>query len=230
LDYEEKTDRGDSKAASSSWQDIEAGGDTAGGESTRTNKSSEDYEEVTDRDDSRATSSSGQDIAPAGEDAVAGAVGPVQNFKESEASARIARILEEDSHFESAFSSFPEKLMTLLDEERVKAHMWWLPDGDAFCMRPENFAEYVLDLHFQGTKFESFTRKLNRWYAWGWLFLFPARLLVLRSYLLQYLQPVVIFALSFHLAGASDECLVILYVTNMAAAALVTQTVESVSF
>lgn len=41
--------------------------------------------------------------------------------------------------------------------------MWWLPDGDSFCLIPVVFAEKVLDKHFQGTKFESFTRKLNRW-------------------------------------------------------------------
>lgn len=41
--------------------------------------------------------------------------------------------------------------------------MWWLPDGDSFCLIPVVFAENVLDKHFQGTKFESFTRKLNRW-------------------------------------------------------------------
>jgi hypothetical protein len=58
---------------------------------------------------------------------------------------------------------FPEKLMALLDGADVNDAMWWLPDGDAFCLIPVIFAERVLDKYFQGTKFESFTRKLNRW-------------------------------------------------------------------
>ena len=67
--------------------------------------------------------------------------------------------------FESGLMTFPEKLMMLLDGNCAKEAMWWLPDGDAFCFIPNVFAEQVLDKHFQGTKFESFTRKLNRWYV-----------------------------------------------------------------
>ena len=77
--------------------------------------------------------------------------------------AETAKILEEDSKYESGFMSFPEKLMTLLDGDEVNECMWWLKDGDSFCLIPLSFAEKVLDKHFQGTKFESFTRKLNRW-------------------------------------------------------------------
>jgi HSF-type DNA-binding len=64
---------------------------------------------------------------------------------------------------ESCLTTFPENLMSLLDGDYVKDIMWWLPDGDAFCFIPEDFAANVLDKYFQGTKFESFTRKLNRW-------------------------------------------------------------------
>ena len=64
---------------------------------------------------------------------------------------------------DSGLLPFPEKLMALLDGEEVSEAMWWLPDGDAFCLIPSAFAEKVLDMHFSGTKFESFTRKLNRW-------------------------------------------------------------------
>lgn len=78
------------------------------------------------------------------------------------AAARIALALEEDLQFESGCISFPEKLMTLLNGSDVKDSMWWLPDGDAFCLAPANFDD-VLDKYFQGTKLESFTRKLNRW-------------------------------------------------------------------
>lgn len=66
---------------------------------------------------------------------------------------------------DSGLLPFPEKLMALLDGNKVSDAMWWLPDGDAFCLIPVVFAEKVLDRHFQGTKFESFTRKLNRWYV-----------------------------------------------------------------
>ena len=60
---------------------------------------------------------------------------------------------------------FPENLMSLLDNGVVSDIIRWLPDGDAFCLKPALFAERVLDKYFQGTKFESFTRKLNRWYV-----------------------------------------------------------------
>lgn len=68
-------------------------------------------------------------------------------------------------HMNSGLLPFPEKLMSLLDGGKVPDAMWWLPDGDAFCLIPVVFAERVLDKYFQGTKFESFTRKLNRWYV-----------------------------------------------------------------
>lgn len=65
--------------------------------------------------------------------------------------------------YEKTNVSFPERLMDLLNHgEGIKEHMWWLEDGEAFAVVPEGF-EAVLDKYFQGTKFESFTRKLNRW-------------------------------------------------------------------
>lgn len=79
------------------------------------------------------------------------------------AAARSALMMQEDLLYDSGFTTFPEKLMTLLDSGEVKDKMWWLSDGDAFCFIPDNFAETVLAQHFQGTKLESFTRKLNRW-------------------------------------------------------------------
>lgn len=62
---------------------------------------------------------------------------------------------------DSGLLPFPEKLMALLDGNQVSDAMWWLPDGDAFCLIPSIFAEKVLDQHFSGTKFESFTRKVS---------------------------------------------------------------------
>lgn len=58
---------------------------------------------------------------------------------------------------------FPGKLMDLLDSGVASDAMWWHDNGDCFCVVPKLFAEKVLDKYFQGTKFESFTRKLNRW-------------------------------------------------------------------
>jgi len=63
---------------------------------------------------------------------------------------------------EGGLLTFPEKLISLLNEGQVSDSMWWLPDGDAFCLQPQRFSEKVLEPHFR-CKFESFTRKLNRW-------------------------------------------------------------------
>lgn len=64
---------------------------------------------------------------------------------------------------EKAHFSFPERLFELLEEEKEKDALWWLSDGDAFAIVPKVFPDQVLNKYFQGTKFESFTRKLNRW-------------------------------------------------------------------
>ena len=69
----------------------------------------------------------------------------------------------DEEQLERTHKTFPEKLMELLDEETVKESLWWLDGGDAFAIVPKAFPEKVLNDHFQGTKFESFTRKLNRW-------------------------------------------------------------------
>lgn len=81
----------------------------------------------------------------------------------SAAAVRAAFLMEEDLQLDAGFTTFPEKLMRLLDSEEAKDRMWWLPDGDGFAFRPDNFAETVLAQHFGGTRLESFTRKLNRY-------------------------------------------------------------------
>jgi HSF-type DNA-binding len=63
--------------------------------------------------------------------------------------------------------SFPERLMELLQSGQVNKAMDWLPDGHAFYIAPKMFFNVVLEKHFHGTKYESFTRKLNRWYVNG---------------------------------------------------------------
>jgi HSF-type DNA-binding len=59
--------------------------------------------------------------------------------------------------------TFPEKLMELLNNEEHRECMSWLPNGNAFALQPTMFTKEILPKHFEGTKFESFTRKLNRW-------------------------------------------------------------------
>jgi hypothetical protein len=59
--------------------------------------------------------------------------------------------------------TFPEKLMELLNNEDYRESMSWLPNGNAFALQPTMFTKEILPKHFEGTKFESFTRKLNRW-------------------------------------------------------------------
>lgn len=66
--------------------------------------------------------------------------------------------------FEKMQFTFPERLLDLLESGSVESAMRWLPPrGEAFCVVPKVFYDVVLLCHFQGTKFESFTRKLNRW-------------------------------------------------------------------
>jgi hypothetical protein len=62
-----------------------------------------------------------------------------------------------------SFATFPEKLMAVLEDREVGDTIQWNSQGDAFGIVPETFNGQVLKKHFQGTKFESFTRKLNRW-------------------------------------------------------------------
>jgi HSF-type DNA-binding len=73
--------------------------------------------------------------------------------------------IDELVDFERMQFTFPERLMDLLQSGSVEAAMRWLPRGEAFAVVPKIFYDVVLLCHFQGTKFESFTRKLNRWYV-----------------------------------------------------------------
>jgi len=59
--------------------------------------------------------------------------------------------------------TFPEKLMELLNTKNCQDAMCWLPNGNGFALHPTSFMKKILPKHFEGTKFESFTRKLNRW-------------------------------------------------------------------
>ena len=74
---------------------------------------------------------------------------------------------EPRSDYEKALMpcNFPERLMDLLEKKVAEDAMWFLPGSDAIAIKPKLFSEKVLNKYFQGTKFESFQRKLYRWYV-----------------------------------------------------------------
>ena len=59
--------------------------------------------------------------------------------------------------------TFPEKLMDLLNREESRDGLSWFPGGKSFAIHRVPFLKKILPKHFESTKFESFTRKLNRW-------------------------------------------------------------------
>lgn len=60
--------------------------------------------------------------------------------------------------------NFPGRLMRVLQSEVAPESIFWLPAGDKFAMHTETVEE-VLVGHFQGAKWMSFTRTLNKWYV-----------------------------------------------------------------
>ena len=58
--------------------------------------------------------------------------------------------------------NFPGKLMDLLQRKDKPEGIYWLPEGTMFAMQTQQM-EAVLVKHFQGAKFMSFTRTLNKW-------------------------------------------------------------------
>jgi hypothetical protein len=60
---------------------------------------------------------------------------------------------------------FPQRLMSILADERNSDAICWLPHGRAFIVRNRKvFAEKVMPRFFpRKSKYSSFTRKLNRW-------------------------------------------------------------------
>lgn len=74
--------------------------------------------------------------------------------------------LHEASHEEDPNKplAFPRKLMALLQQEKAPDGIYWLPSGDVFAMQTDKM-EDVLNKNFQGTKFMSFTRTLNKWWV-----------------------------------------------------------------
>lgn len=60
---------------------------------------------------------------------------------------------------------FPQRLMSILSQEKFAAAISWLPHGRAFVIRDRTlFSETVMPKFFsRKSKYSSFTRKLNRW-------------------------------------------------------------------
>lgn len=65
---------------------------------------------------------------------------------------------------------FPQKLMEILSDKSLSDIVCWLPHGISFVvLRPDIFTAKVLPKYLppidarSGTKYPSFTRKLNRW-------------------------------------------------------------------
>ena len=63
-------------------------------------------------------------------------------------------------------ATFAQKLMVALADPTCRGAMSWVPDGHSFViMDPDLFCQVVMPRYFgtKSNKFESFTRKLNRW-------------------------------------------------------------------
>ena len=60
--------------------------------------------------------------------------------------------------------TFPQKLMSVLDNDHFSDIITWLPHGKGFIiLQKKKFASDVMPIYFKHSKFTSFTRKLNRW-------------------------------------------------------------------
>ncbi|GAX21607.1 hypothetical protein FisN_29Hu041 [Fistulifera solaris] len=57
--------------------------------------------------------------------------------------------------------TFPEKLAETMRSPHVQDVLWWNREGTVFCLLPRQFTK--LQNIFQGTKLESFQRKMKRW-------------------------------------------------------------------
>jgi len=62
-------------------------------------------------------------------------------------------------------TNFPERLMHILENSIAHDAVWWLGvDGDTVAIHSKNIKESpILNSHFQGNRYTSFIRNLNRW-------------------------------------------------------------------
>jgi hypothetical protein len=60
--------------------------------------------------------------------------------------------------------SFAENLYVILADKHLDNIIMWLPSGKSFCiLDKERFTKKVLPTYFREVKFESFSRRINRW-------------------------------------------------------------------
>jgi len=82
---------------------------------------------------------------------------------EMDSSTKVSECTQDSTTALGNLTSFPNRLMQMLDSGDLSGVMYWSGYGDSFCINTTEFGEKVLDVYFQGSKFESFVRKLNRW-------------------------------------------------------------------
>lgn len=76
------------------------------------------------------------------------------------------KVVEKDSRKRTADQlNFPEQLMQLINGNVAPEHVSWIDNEEAISFKTDGFQEHVLDKFFQGLKYDSFVRKLNRWYV-----------------------------------------------------------------
>ena len=87
-----------------------------------------------------------------------------ENAKEKQ---REAKSSDGDEYDDDCQYIFPQRLMTVLSDEKNHDAICWLPHGKAFIIRDRTaFADKVMPRFFpRKSKYSSFTRKLNRWYV-----------------------------------------------------------------
>ncbi|GFH57888.1 hypothetical protein CTEN210_14364 [Chaetoceros tenuissimus] len=72
--------------------------------------------------------------------------------------------LEIFANRENRRSSFPSRLMAILNNNQYRGVIEWIPSGDGFMISDKKrCVREVLMRHFGLSKYESFTRRLNRW-------------------------------------------------------------------
>lgn len=84
---------------------------------------------------------------------------------EAEKSEEKAFVHDEECNDDDCQYIFPQRLMSILGDERNHEAICWLPHGRAFIIRNRKlFAERIMPKFFpRKSKYSSFTRKLNRW-------------------------------------------------------------------
>ncbi|CAB9505231.1 HSF-type DNA-binding [Seminavis robusta] len=79
-------------------------------------------------------------------------------------SSKKAKKVDQPSPSKGTTPSFPEKIMELLQKNMASNAIYWLPEGEAIAVDPDNFKDStVISKQFRGNKLSSFVRSLNRW-------------------------------------------------------------------